>query len=133
MRSSSSAGGTRGGGSAHDDQQLRRPSCRLEQRRLPRERDPRVAEEARERALKAILSIMASLDRGEPPNNPMGHALVEFDGDIYAACMALVERRRASEEPIQWGPPSRKGPLAPDPGRARDAAMVRRERRGRGA
>ena len=68
---------------------------RLEQRRLPAERDPRIAEEARDRALGNILNIMAALDRGEPPNNLMGHALVEFGGDVYAACMALAARRRS--------------------------------------
>ena len=70
---------------------------RLEQRRLPREPDPRHLEEARERALSAILGILAQLDRGEPPNNPMGYALVEHDGDVYEACMSLYERRRRGE------------------------------------
>ena len=69
--------------------------ARLEQRRLPREPDPRHLEEARERALSAILGILAQLDRGEPPNNPMGYALVEHDGNVYEACMALAARRRA--------------------------------------
>ena len=67
----------------------------LEARRNPPAPDPRVGEEARERALTNILAILASFDRGEPPNNLMGHALLEHGGDVYAACMALVERRGA--------------------------------------
>ena len=72
---------------------LSRRLARLEARRAPAVADPRVAEEARERALSGILAILASFDRGEPPNNLMGHALLEHDGDIYAACMSLVGRR----------------------------------------
>ena len=70
----------------------RRPA-RLEARRNPPPRDPRIAEEARDRALTNILAILASFDRGEPPNNLMGHALLEHGGDVYAACMSLVGRR----------------------------------------
>ena len=73
---------------------LGRRLAALEQRRNPLEPDPRIAEEARERALHGILNIIASLERGEPPNNPMGHALVEHDFDIVAACETLLERRR---------------------------------------
>ena len=67
---------------------------RLEQRRLPAERDPRYLEEARERILHGVLGLLSAHQAGEELTSPIGRALVEHDWDIVAACEALVERRR---------------------------------------
>ena len=68
--------------------------ARLELRRNPPSPDPRIAAEAREIVLHRVLGIAAALDRGGEPNNLVGHALVEFDGDLVAALEAVVARRR---------------------------------------
>ena len=70
--------------------------AKLEQR-LNSRPDPRIAEEARERLVRGVLGVIAAIEAGNPPNNPIGHALVEFDFDVVAALTALVERRRRGE------------------------------------
>ena len=67
--------------------------ARLEARRAPLVADPRIAEEARERAVRGILGLLAAYEAGEEPTSLIGRALVEHDFDIVAACTALIERR----------------------------------------
>ena len=68
--------------------------ARLEQRRNPPATDPRIAAEARERAVRGILGLLAAHEAGEELTSPIGRALIEFDWDIVAACEALIARRR---------------------------------------
>jgi hypothetical protein len=57
---------------------------RLEQRRNPPPRDPRLAEEAREIVLRQVLALAATLE----PTNP-----IEHDFDVVAALTALARGR----------------------------------------
>ena len=66
----------------------------LEARRLPKPPDPRIAEEIGARVMQNLLAVIASLERGEPPNNLVGHAIVAHGGDVEAALGSLVERKR---------------------------------------
>ena len=75
---------------------LGRRLAKLEARRNPPPRDPRIAEEARARIAERVVGLLAAHEAGEELTSPIGRALVEFDWDICAACEALLERRRSA-------------------------------------
>ncbi len=62
--------------------------ARLEQRRNPPP-DPRVADEARERVVSAVLGLAATIEPAEPG---------EPDFDLAEAVTAIIEARRRGEE-----------------------------------
>ena len=53
--------------------------------------------EARQRLVAQVEAVVASLARGEEPNNEVGHWIVAHGGDVVSALKMLVESRRAAD------------------------------------
>ena len=66
------------------------------ERQLAPKPDPRHMADARRRLVAAVDGVVASLARGEEPNNEVGRWIVAHDGDVAAALEALIELRRAA-------------------------------------